>query len=596
MLKLTPRLDNNEFLQKLPTTFQQLAPLAEQSMTLARILAGRGVLAPNELDTALGALLPANQLLDIDNAVALLNQAIDNQQKILIIGDFDCDGATSTALMVRVLREMGANVEFLVPYRFKYGYGLTPEIVDLGVESYQPDMIVTVDNGISSHAGVERAKQYGLTVVITDHHLTNKVKPNANAVVNPNQLGCAFASKSLVGVGVAFYVLGSLAKIRREQQKPTTHVSKYLDLVALGTIADVGVLDQNNRILVHHGLMAIREGRCCLGILALLEQASKQPSEITAQDFGFIIGPRINAAGRMDNMQTGIECLLSDDWQQATELASELNQLNLERRQVEQGMREQADIILQNKHLDSQDSDSLTNASHKRSIILYQDNWHQGVIGIVAGRLKERYHLPAIVFAPADTSAVSDSDLIKGSARSIAGVHIRDMIETVAQRHPELITHFGGHAMAAGLSIEKHHFSAFCQAFENVLSKLDADVFEETLLTDGQLLAQDFNTQFVYFLNNLTVWGHGFVPPIFDGVFVVQDFRVLKQRHVKLWLSHPDVTFTIEAIWFNADFEAFNPNDIEPSVSQAHLLFSLDNNEFNGQVKLQLLIKKAVLV
>lgn len=592
MLTVTPRFSATK-IDDIPCDLQ---PLAQTSMTLARVLAGRGVQDVANLDTAFNKMLPANSLTGITKAVALLDEAIDTQQKILIVGDFDCDGATSTALMVRVLREMGAQVEFLVPDRFKYGYGLTPEIVALGIETYDPDVIVTVDNGISSHAGVELAKAKGLTVIITDHHLTTQATPNADAVVNPNQLGCDFASKSLVGVGVAFYVLGNLAKVRRQANKSTTQVSRYIDLVALGTVADVGVLDQNNRILVHQGIQAIKQGRCCVGILALLEQASRQAADITAQDFGFILGPRINAAGRMDSMRIGIDCLLTDDWGEAQRLAHQLDKLNQERRQVEQGMRQQADSVLRTlENLSEQNA--VNQVTHrKRSIILYQDEWHQGVIGIVAGRLKESYHVPAIVFAPADTALIEDDDSIKGSARSIEGIHIRDAIESVAQTYPELISHFGGHAMAAGLTIKRKNFEPFCKAFDEVIAAVADEVFAETLYSDGELTAGEFTVDFVDSLQTLAIWGHGFVAPIFDGVFVVQDYRVLKERHLKLWLSYPDVPFTIEAIWFNADFDAIALSAINRSVSKVHLLYELEKNLFNGQTKLQLRVKKGVLL
>ena len=592
MLTVTPRFIATQ-IDEIP---RDLQPLAQTSMTLARVLAGRGVQDVANLDTSFNKMLPANSLTGISKAVALLDKAIDTQQKILIVGDFDCDGATSTGLMVRVLREMGAQVEFLVPDRFKYGYGLTPEIVALGIETYHPDVIVTVDNGISSHAGVELAKAEGLTVIITDHHLTTQATPNADAVVNPNQLGCDFASKSLVGVGVAFYVLGNLAKVRRQANKSTTQVSRYIDLVALGTVADVGVLDQNNRILVHQGIQAIKQGRCCVGILALLEQASRQAADITAQDFGFILGPRINAAGRMDSMRIGIDCLLTDDWGEAQRLAHQLDKLNQERRQVEQGMRQQADSVLRTLENPSEQS-AVNQVTHrKRSIILYQDEWHQGVIGIVAGRLKESYHVPAIVFAPADTALIEDDDSIKGSARSIEGIHIRDAIESVAQTYPELISHFGGHAMAAGLTIKRKNFEPFCKAFDEVIAAVADEVFAETLYSDGELTAGEFTVDFVDSLQTLAIWGHGFVAPIFDGVFVVQDYRVLKERHLKLWLSYPDVPFTIEAIWFNADFDAIALSAINRSVSKVHLLYELEKNLFNGQTKLQLRVKKGVLL
>ena len=600
MLNLTPR-NTSTRLDELPAALQ---PLAAHSFTLARLYAGRGIVQPDELDTQLAGLLPAEQLKGIIAAVNLLDSAIDNGQRILIVGDFDCDGATSTALMMRALTAMGAKVDFLVPDRFKYGYGLTPEIVELGIKTYQPQMIVTVDNGISSHEGVARAQADGITVIITDHHLTTKETPPAEAVVNPNQLDCTFASKALVGVGVAFYVLGRLAKLRRDAGKSTVQVSQYLDLVALGTIADVGVLDKNNRILVHHGLNAIRQGRGCLGILALLEQAGRDPKKLQAQDFGFVLGPRINAAGRMDNMRIGIECLLADDWATAQRLAQELEQLNRTRRQVEGEMRAQADNIVQALAADTAiDADAEESgdiivqhklekkSTNSRSIVLYQDDWHQGVIGIVAGRLKESHYLPSIVFAPADTERTGDDDAIKGSARSIAGVHIRDAIEQVAESHPDLISHFGGHAMAAGLTIKRRNFDAFVAAFNAVLAQMDAEVFAEQKFTDGTLQASDFSLWFAEHLAESNIWGHGFAPPIFDGVFEVLNFKILKDKHLKLSLRYPDVKYPIEAIQFNFDSSTWDYR-----AEKVHILFELDINEWNGKQSLQLMIKDLALV
>ncbi|WP_288995317.1 single-stranded-DNA-specific exonuclease RecJ [uncultured Psychrobacter sp.] len=580
MLNLTPRYTSTR-IDELPAALQ---PLAAQSPTLARLYAGRGITNPEQLEISLSGLLPAEQLHGVTKAVDLLDTAIDKGQRILIVGDFDCDGATSTALMMRVLTKMGAVVDFLVPDRFKYGYGLTPEIVELGIETYQPDLIVTVDNGISSHEGVARAQADGITVIITDHHLTTKATPPAEAVVNPNQLDCHFASKALVGVGVAFYVLGRLAKRRRTAGKSTVQVSQYLDLVALGTIADVGVLDKNNRILVHHGLTAIRQGRCCMGILALLEQAGRDPKQLHAQDFGFVLGPRINAAGRMDNMRIGIECLLTEDWHTAQRLAQELEQLNRTRRQVEGEMRAQADNIVQTLA-------GTASSTDKRSIILYQDDWHQGVIGIVAGRLKETHYLPSIVFAPADNACTGDDDAIKGSARSIAGVHIRDAIELVAERYPDLISHFGGHAMAAGLTIKRRHFDGFVAAFNEVMAEIDDEVFAEQKLTDGPLQASDFSLWFAEHLADANIWGHGFAPPIFDGVFEVLSFKVLKDKHLKLSLRYPDVQYPIDAIYFNFDSAAWDYR-----AQQVHVLFELDINEWNGKQSLQLMIKDLAVV
>ncbi len=599
MLNLTPRFTGT-LPDDLPPSLQ---PLFAQSPTLARLFVARGIQSAEELDTALSSLLAADGLRDVDKAVQLLDAAIDEGKRILIVGDFDCDGATSTALMMRVLTKMGAKVDFVVPDRFKFGYGLTPEIVQLGIDTYQPDMIVTVDNGISSHDGVAKALAHNIRVIITDHHLTTKPTPKAHAVVNPNQLGCDFASKSLVGVGVAFYLLGRLAKQRREAGKASAQVSQYLDLVALGTIADVGVLDHNNRTLVHHGLSAIREGRCSLGILAILEQAGRDPKKMSVQDFGFVIGPRINAAGRMDDMRIGIHCLLADDRQTAQSLAFELDRLNKERRRVEGDMREQADAILSQLPPDETVSDETTQndvqaaaqattiVKSPQGILLYQDDWHQGVIGIVAGRLKETHYRPAIVFAPANSNQVGDDDAIKGSARSIPGIHIRDVIERIAEQHPTLITHFGGHAMAAGLTIKKKHFAEFRTAFNGVMATLEASLFAEEKLTDGPLLAQDFSLQFVDTLNNASTWGHGFVPPMFDGVFTVLSFRILKDKHLKLSLTYPEVQYPIDAIWFNFDSKVW-----DYQAKQVHLLFTLDINEWHGNQNIQLMIRDLAVV
>jgi len=612
MLNLTPRFTGTR-IDELPIALQALAA---QSFTLARLYAGRGIMQPEELETQLSGLLPAEDLHGVTQAVRLLDAAIDESKRILIVGDFDCDGATSTALMMRALTQMGAQVDFLVPDRFKYGYGLTPEIVELGIETYQPDLIVTVDNGISSHEGVARAQADGITVIITDHHLTTKATPPAEAVVNPNQLDCSFDSKALVGVGVAFYVLGRLAKLRREAGKPAVQVSQYLDLVALGTIADVGVLDKNNRILVHHGLNAIRQGRCCIGILALLEQAGRDPKQLHAQDFGFVLGPRINAAGRMDNMRIGIECLLTDDWGTAQRLAHELERLNRSRRQVEGEMRAQADQIIKDLENDSAADNTLETdlegsddtiiaptvktkptegagpaTATKRSLVLYQDDWHQGVIGIVAGRLKESHYRPSIVFAPADTERTGYDDAIKGSARSIAGVHIRDAIEQVAEQNPELITHFGGHAMAAGLTIKRRNFDEFVIAFDKVMAELDQAVFAEQKFTDGELQASDFSLWFADELADASIWGHGFAAPIFDGVFEVLSFKILKDKHLKLSLRYPGVQYPIDAIYFNFDTDVWDYR-----AEKVHILFELDVNEWNGKRSLQLMVKDLALV
>jgi len=369
-----------------------------------------------------------------------------------------------------------------------------------------------------------------------------------------------------------------------------------LDLVALGTVADVGVLDHNNRTLVAHGLAAIREGRCSLGILALLELAGRDPQKMTVQDFGFVIGPRINAAGRMDNMRIGIECLMADSMEEAKRLAFELDKLNKERRFVEGGMREQADDILRQLQLsddsqsastDEKDSaEAKTKPSGLRSLILYQDDWHQGVIGIVAGRLKETHYRPAIVFAPADEAKVGDEDAIKGSARSIPGIHIRDAIESIAESDPELITHFGGHAMAAGLTLKKKHFERFSEAFERLMQSLEPSLFEEEQFTDGELIADDFSLQFVEALTHSHIWGHGFVAPQFDGLFEVLDSRILKDKHLKLSLKYPGVLYPVDAIWFNYDTDKWDYR-----AKEVHVLFELNINEWNGNQNIQMMIK-----
>lgn len=541
------------------------------SSLIAHLLARRGVNSEQELQLKLKHLL-APELQGLKKAVEMMDQAIDQHQKIVIVGDYDADGATSTTLMVLVLRDMGADVEYLVPDRFKYGYGLTPAIADLAYEQYQPDLLITVDNGISSHTGVERAQALGMQVIITDHHLTTKPTPLAEAVVNPNQLGCGFPSKALAGVGVAFYVLANLATLRKKNAKPSSTITQYLDLVALGTYADVANLDYNNRILVDAGIQRIRQTQCRVGILALLEIAKREPQQIKARDLGFVLGPRLNAAGRMDNMRIGIECLLADDFETAYALAQQLDQFNIERRQVESQMKQDALKMIDELQLDE--------GVMPAALILFEPHWHQGVIGIVAGRLKEKFHRPAIVFAPDE-----DGIHIKGSARSIDGIHIRDSIERIAEAFPHLVSHFGGHAAAAGLTIKKENFLEFKIAFEALIAQMDADLFQEILWTDGELQDADFNLQTVHTLQHLAPWGQKFPAPIFEGNFEIVDYRWLKEKHLKLKLGLRNGQI-VEAIAFNAaELYQFNP-----MIQQVHLVYELDQNEFNGNVSLQLKI------
>lgn len=541
------------------------------STFVAQILARRGVASEQELELKLKHLL-APSMKGLPEAIQLMDQAIDQQKKIVIVGDYDADGATSTTLMILALREMGAHVQYLVPDRFKYGYGLTPAIADLAFERYAPDLLITVDNGISSHAGVERAQALGMQVIITDHHLTTKATPNAEAVVNPNQLGCDFPSKALAGVGVAFYVLANLSSQRKKQGKSAANLTQYLDLVALGTYADVASLDYNNRILVDAGLKRIQQNLCRPGISALLDLAGREPAQLKAQDLGFVLGPRINAAGRMETMDIGIECLLSADMQSAYALARQLNSLNQERRQVEGQIKQDALAELEKLQLDQSDL--------PHALIMFEEHWHQGVIGIVAGRLKEQFHRPAIVFA-----ADEDGEHIKGSARSIEGVHIRDTIELVAEQYPYLVSHFGGHAAAAGLTIKKVHFAEFKQVFEQIIAQMDADLFHAVLWTDGELPQEAFVLHTVDLLQHLAPWGQKFPQPVFEGRFKVVDFRWLKDSHLKLRLAL-DNGQVVDAIAFGAkDKFEFNP-----MLDDVRLVYELERNVFNGNVSLQLQI------
>ena len=535
---------------------------------IAEILARRGVQSEQELELKLKYLL-APQLKGLDVAVELIDQAIDQQQKIVIIGDYDADGATSTALMILVLKEMGANVEYLVPDRFKYGYGLTPKIAELAQQTYQPDLLITVDNGISSHAGVETAQALGMQVIITDHHLTTKPTPNAEAVVNPNQLGCIFPSKALAGVGVAFYVLAKLASYRSQQGKSTSKVTQYLDLVALGTYADVASLDYNNRILVDAGLKRIQQYQCRAGILALLDIAKRDAATLKAQDLGFVLGPRINAAGRMESMRIGIECLLAPDMATAYPIAQQLNQLNIERRQVETAMKQQALAALQHIQLETEHLPA--------ALVMFDEQWHQGVIGIVAGRLKEQFHRPSLVFAPDE-----DGIHIKGSARSIEGIHIRDTIEQVAERYPHLVSHFGGHAAAAGLTLNKAHFEEFRQIFTQYIAEMDQELFQATLWTDGILPDMAVSLSTLDQIEQLGPWGQKFPLPQFEGSFKVIDYRWLKDQHLKLKLALGQQV--VDAIAFNAaDRFEFNP-----MLGYVDLVYTLERNVFNGITSLQL--------
>jgi len=547
---------------------------------LARVYAARGVDAPEQVQHKLKHLATAQQLHGLTAALALLTTALQQQQRIVIVGDFDADGATSTALSVLALRAMGAKyVDYLVPNRFKFGYGLTPEIVDVALAEKNPQLIMTVDNGISSREGVERAKQAGVKVLITDHHLTGKTLPEADAIINPNQPDCHFPSKNLAGVGVAFYLMAALCTHLKSlgwfAHKSMPNMTDFLDLVALGTVADVVQLDYNNRILVAQGLEKIRAGQCRAGIKALLAVAKRDLASLQAEDLAFAIAPRLNAAGRLDNMSQGIECLLTTSSQEAQMMANALDELNIERRHIESDMQEQALAALQ--ALD------WTEENLPSALVLFNPEWHQGVIGIVAGRLKEKFHRPSIVFAPVD----EHSDFIKGSARSIAGIHIRDAIELVTVRHAGLVTHFGGHAMAAGMTIPRANFTAFQQAFLQVIDELATEEhLTAAIVTDGELAEHYINLEVAQLLRTSGPWGQAFPEPLFVGEFNVNDFNVLKEKHLKFKLAHPQTGNDLEAIAFNVDIKTWSNQ-----TQRVLLAYRLDVNTFRGESRLQLKVE-----
>jgi single-stranded-DNA-specific exonuclease len=539
---------------------------------LARVFAARGLSDPRELASELQALLPPAALLQIDAAAAYLADAIQGGKKMTIVADYDCDGATACATALRGLRAMGARVDYIVPNRFEYGYGLTPEIVELTAREKAPDIIITVDNGIASIDGVEAARRRGIEVVVTDHHLPGDALPDARVIVNPNQPECGFPSKHLAGVGVVFYVLLALrAELRRRgvfDAATQPKLDSLLDLVALGTVADVVKLDTNNRILVAQGLKRMRAGRMHAGIAALFRVAGREARCASPFDLGFALGPRLNAAGRLEDMSLGIECLVTDDEDRAWQIAQQLNEINLKRREIEAEMQDTALL-----HLDDfKPADAST-------IAVFDEGWHQGVIGIVASRLKEKFYRPTITFAPAGDG------WIKGSGRSIAGFHMRDALDLVSKRVPGLIDKFGGHAMAAGLSIRHEHFDTFCEAFEAVgRAWLTEAQLERVVETDGPLEDDFYTVQFIELLDG-QVWGQGFAPPVFCDEFRVVSQRVLKEKHLKLLLERNGRRY--DAIWFG---------NTAALGERARVAFRLDANEYNGVTKVQLLVEHAEAV
>lgn len=544
---------------------------------LGRVYAARGVRSAQDLDTSLERLLPVGTLEGLTEAVELLLR--HRRGRVTIIGDFDADGATSSALMVRALRSFGfADVDFLVPNRFEFGYGLTPEIVALSAQR-SPSLIVTVDNGVSSHAGVAAARARGIDVLITDHHLPGAQLPQANVIVNPNLTGSRFGSRSLAGVGVAFYVMAAL-KRRLDEAAGTAAaaggVVQLLDLVALGTVADVVPLDVNNRILVSQGLRRIRAGRCVPGIRALLELAARPLENLTAADLAFGVAPRLNAAGRIDDMSIGIRCLLTDDLQEAQQLAARLDELNQERRSIEAKMQLDAQAavrVLANPR---------PGTLERSGVVLFDEGWHQGVVGLVASRIKERLRRPVIAFA------LSDAVTLRGSARSVPGVHIRDVLDGIATRHPQLISRFGGHAMAAGLTLERAYLDQFAHAFDAEVARWLAQAPPtDTIETDGELAAAEIALETAHALRAGGPWGQAFPEPTFDGLFSIRSARVIGARHLKMWVEVPDSGRAFDAIAFNHVEEG---TDFVVPAGLAHLVYRLDVNEYQGERRLQLLI------
>ena len=544
---------------------------------LARIYGARAVRDASELDYALGSLHRFDGLGGVARALEVLHSALDERRRVLIVGDYDADGATASAVALRGLQMLGFhNVDYLVPNRFEYGYGLTPEIVEVAARS-SPDVLITVDNGIASVAGAAAAADRGMRVIITDHHLPGKALPEASAIVNPNLPGDTFPSKCLAGVGVVFYLLIALrARLRQVDggNGDAVNLGRLLDLVALGTVADVVPLDRNNRILVHQGLMRIRSGNASPGVLALLEVAGRDARTATASDLAYAAAPRLNAAGRLDDMSLGIECLLCDDPGRALQMASKLDALNKERRDIEGGMQQEALAQLENLNIQSDSGTPF-------GIVLYDDRWHPGVVGIVASRVKDRLHRPVIAFAPEDECR------IKGSARSIDGVHIRDALDALATANPGLVERFGGHAMAAGLSLERGALESFRRAFdEQVRSVLGGEAPDGVVYSDGPLEPADIGLELARLLREGGPWGQGFPEPVFDGEFEVLDRRIVGERHLKLKLAFAGTSRPLEAIAFNT-VDSEWPDD----ARRVNIAYRLDVNVYRGIERPQLVVE-----
>ncbi|EPA8477812.1 single-stranded-DNA-specific exonuclease RecJ [Salmonella enterica subsp. enterica serovar Rissen] len=546
---------------------------------LRRLYASRGVRSARELERSVKGMLPWQQLSGIDNAVEILYNAFREGIRIIVVGDFDADGATSTALSVLGMRALGCdNISYLVPNRFEDGYGLSPEVVDQA-KARGAQLIVTVDNGISSHAGVAHAKTLGIPVIVTDHHLPGDTLPDAEAIINPNLRDCEFPSKSLAGVGVAFYLMLALRTFLRhkgwfdERNIAPPNLAELLDLVALGTVADVVPLDANNRILTWQGLSRIRAGKCRPGIKALLEISNRDPQQLAASDLGFALGPRLNAAGRLDDMSVGVALLLCDNLGEARVLASELDALNQTRKEIEQGMQAEALILCEKLERSSE--------TLPGGLAMYHPEWHQGVVGILASRIKERFHRPVIAFAPAGDGT------LKGSGRSIQGLHMRDALERLDTLYPDLMIKFGGHAMAAGLSLEEHKFEQFQQRFGELVTEwLDPALLQGEVISDGPLSAAEMSMEVAQLLRDAGPWGQMFPEPLFDGRFRLLQQRLVGERHLKVMVEPVGGGPLLDGIAFNIDTTCWPDN----GVREVELAYKLDINEFRGNRSLQIII------
>ncbi|EIB3666133.1 single-stranded-DNA-specific exonuclease RecJ [Salmonella enterica] len=546
---------------------------------LRRLYASRGVRSARELERSVKGMLPWQQLSGIDNAVEILYNAFREGTRIIVVGDFDADGATSTALSVLGMRALGCdNISYLVPNRFEDGYGLSPEVVDQA-KARGAQLIVTVDNGISSHAGVAHAKTLGIPVIVTDHHLPGDTLPDAEAIINPNLRDCEFPSKSLAGVGVAFYLMLALRTFLRdkgwfdERNIAPPNLAELLDLVALGTVADVVPLDANNRILTWQGLSRIRAGKCRPGIKALLEISNRDPQQLAASDLGFALGPRLNAAGRLDDMSVGVALLLCDNLGEARVLASELDALNQTRKEIEQGMQAEALILCEKLERSSE--------TLPGGLAMYHPEWHQGVVGILASRIKERFHRPVIAFAPAGDGT------LKGSGRSIQGLHMRDALERLDTLYPDLMIKFGGHAMAAGLSLEEHKFEQFQQRFGELVTEwLDPALLQGEVISDGPLSAAEMSMEVAQLLRDAGPWGQMFPEPLFDGRFRLLQQRLVGERHLKVMVEPGGGGPLLDGIAFNIDTTCWPDN----GVREVELAYKLDINEFRGNRSLQIII------